>query len=315
MSLKKNDIYICGDVNIDIMIPDTFNLPEKGQELVINNIFSFIGGGAALTSLGLAKLGANVDFEGVIADDMYGNYIISELRRAGVNTEHLHFSNENRTGISLSFTDKSDRCFVTYRGTNSEVDLKSISMSNVENARFIHLTGYSGKERHLEYYDLLKEIKKHGTKVSFDLGWDDSGEWYEGIEELFPYIDILFMNETELKHYSRKESVEEGMKKFGRPGLTVVIKCGAKGSKALRDGKIYSCDGLKVDAKDTTGAGDSFNAGVLYGELKGAGIEKALMYGNICGALSTTQFGGNTSFPDIEQLKEKYNELIGGENI
>lgn len=297
------DVYICGDVNIDLLIPNITALPDGGKELVIDNIYTAIGGGAALTSLGLARLGASVDFEGSINADLYGEYIMSEFKKAGVGTRHLHFSNLNRTGISLSFTNKNDRGFITYRGTNAEIDLSSISLEHVKESRFIHITGYNGKN-HDMYLDLLKKVKDLGVRVSFDLGWDDTGLWYQGIAELFDYIDVLFMNETEILHYSGKENVDEAMASFARKGMYLVVKCGKSGSKASDGERNFFCPGIEVEAVDTTGAGDSFNAGFLYGLLVGEDIEKCLKYGNICGAMSVTKYGGNTGFPDKKELLE-----------
>ncbi|MCR5279306.1 MAG: carbohydrate kinase family protein [Lachnospiraceae bacterium] len=306
------DVYICGDVNIDLLIPDVTSMPAGGQELVVDNMYTAIGGGAALTALGLAKLGVSVDFEGNIHSDMYGDYIMSEFKNAGVGTEHLHFSEKNKTGISLSFTNKDDRGFITYRGTNSEIDLDSVSIEHAKESRFMHVTGYSG-DKHDKYLKLLKNVKKEGVKVSFDLGWDDSGLWYKGITELFDYIDVLFMNETEILHYSGCDRLEDAIDKFRRDGMILAVKCGKDGSVACLGDKIERRKGLSVKAVDTTGAGDSFNAGFLCGLLSGRDLGDSLMYGNIAGAMSVTGYGGNTAFPDKKKLLEIFESETRGD--
>ena len=303
------DVYIFGDVNIDILIPNVSSMPKGGQELVVKNMYTSIGGGAALTALGLAKLGKAVDFEGTIHRDMYGEYIISEFKKAGVGTEHLHFSNKNKTGISLSFTDRNDRGFITYRGTNSEIDFKDAFLDHAKGARFMHVTGYNGNAHDI-YLELLKKIKSLGVNVSFDLGWDDSGLWYEGITELFEYIDVLFMNETEILHYSRKKNVEDAIDSFIREGLCIAVKCGKNGAIARRGEEVVKRKGISVEAVDTTGAGDSFNAGFLCGILEDKSLEDCLLYGNIAGAMSVTGYGGNTNFPDREEFLKIYTREI-----
>lgn len=303
MNNKKWDVYVYGDINIDLVIPNVNKLPLPGQEDVVETMNTYVGGGAAIFTLGVGKLGLHPVFQGTIGDDCYGRFILDEFRDKHVDQALLGISNINQTGISISFTNEKDRSFLTYRGTNNEIDLSKIDLDKVKQARHIHLTSYMGRKNHLEYLKLLKKIKQEErTTVSFDVGWDDSGEWYEGIYELYPYIDILFMNETEAVHYSRKENVVEAIKDFAKTCPLVVAKLGKEGALAIQGDKIYEVKAYQVQAIDTTGAGDSFNAGFVYGFLKGKSIEDALKCGNGCGALSVTALGGNTGFPKEEVL-------------
>ncbi|NLP34343.1 MAG: carbohydrate kinase family protein, partial [Clostridiales bacterium] len=195
---KKWDAFIYGDINVDLVIPNVDHFPLAGQEDIVDTMDTYVGGGAALFTLGLGKLGLNPVFQGTIGDDCYGKFIIDELKQKNVDISLLQISKKNKTGISISFTNEKDRSFLTYRGTNDEIDLNSIDLDMVQNARHIHVTGYEGSKNHKQYFDLLKKVKEtNNTTVSFDVGWDSSGEWYEKIVELFPYIDVLFMNETE----------------------------------------------------------------------------------------------------------------------
>lgn len=297
------DAYIYGDINIDIVIPGVEHIPLSGQEDVVKVMNTYVGGGAALFALGLGKLGLHPVFQGVVGDDCYGRFILNEMNRKNVDTSLVKLSKKNGTGISLSFTNEKDRSFLTYRGTNDELRLDSILLDKMRKAKHIHITGYAGSGKHRQYLNLLKRVKESkGVTVSFDLGWDDSGEWYRGIYELFPYIDVLFMNETEAAHYGRKDSAEEAIADFSRYSALTVVKLGDRGSIAYSGGKLYKAAPFKVEAVDTTGAGDSFNAGFIYGFLKGKTTEECLKYGNACGALSVASYGGNTGFPDEQEL-------------
>lgn len=303
MADKRWDIYIYGDINVDLIIPNIGSFPLPGREDVVDTINTYVGGGAALFALGIGKLGLDAVFQGTIGDDCYGRFILDELKKKHVDSSLIQISTKNNTGISISFTNEKDRSFLTYRGTNDEIDLDSIQLDKVQKARHIHVTGYSGSKKHDQYYKLLKKVKSCGdVTVSFDLGWDDSGEWYQGIYELFPYIDVLFMNETEAIHYGRKKSAEEAIADFSRYCRIAVAKLGSNGSIAFSDGKAYEQKSFNVKAADTTGAGDSFNAGFIYGLLKGKTINECLKYGNACGALSVTALGGNTGFPTEKEL-------------
>lgn len=297
------DAYIFGDINIDLVIPNVDHFPLPGQEDIVETMNTYVGGGAALFTLGLGKLGLHPVFQGTIGDDCYGKFIIEELKQKNVDISLLKISKKNNTGISISFTNEKDRSFLTYRGTNMEMDVNAIAIDMVQKAKHIHVTGYEGSKNHRQFLELFKKVKDvKNTTVSFDVGWDSSGEWYERIFELFPYIDVLFMNETEAIHYGRTQSAKEAIAEFSKYCKIADAKLGRKGAIAYSDGTYYQAAAYQVEAMDTTGAGDSFNAGFIYGFLKGKSIMECLKCGNGCGALSVTALGGNTGFPTEPEL-------------
>ncbi|MBO4932468.1 MAG: carbohydrate kinase family protein [Clostridia bacterium] len=301
---KKWDVYVYGDVNIDLVVPGVESLPEPGSEVDVPVMETFVGGGAALFTLGLAKLGLTPVFQGSIGRDMYGEYIRTLFRELGVDDSLLLDSDANKTGISISFTTEKDRCFLTYRGTNEGLSLKYMDLNQLPGAKHVHVTGYEGATNHAEYLDILTKIHAMGdVTVSFDVGWDMTGVWYEGIFDLLPMIDVLFMNETECQHYTRCEDIETGARKLAEKAGMAVIKLGKTGAMAIKDGEKYFAPAYKVQAVDTTGAGDSFNAGFIYGFLQGLPMEECLKCGNGCGALSVTKLGGNTGFPFRAELE------------
>ena len=309
MSSKKWDIYVYGDVNIDIVIPNVEKFPQPGQEDEVPVMETFVGGGAALFTLGTGKLGLHPVFQGEIGDDCYGDMIRKVFRECNVDDSLLLTDSTQKTGISLSFTNEKDRSFLTFRGTNEKLSIDSVDVAKVKQASHIHVTGYAGSLNHDSYLRFLKRIKSETqATVSFDLGWNSTGEWNQGIYELFPYIDVLFMNETEAVHYSRKNDAYEAAKDFARHCHLTAIKMGKEGAIAVCDGKLYQAAPYKVTAVDTTGAGDSFNAGFVYGFLKGKSVEECLKCGNGCGALSVTALGGNTGFPTEDQLMDFINK-------
>ena len=112
------------------------------------------------------------------------------------------------------------------------------------------------------------------------------------------------MNETECLHYTRSDDVEAGARRLAEKAGMAVIKLGRKGSLAIQNGERYFVPAYSVQAVDTTGAGDSFNAGFVYGYLQGLPMEECLRCGNGCGALSVTKLGGNTGFPFRPELEK-----------
>ena len=302
---KKWDVYVYGDVNIDLVVPGVERLPDPGTEVDVPVMETFVGGGAALFALGLAKLGLTPVFQGSVGRDMYGTYIRSLFRELGVDDSLLLDSDERKTGISISFTNERDRCFLTYRGTNEGLSLRHMDLGKLPGARHVHVTGYEGTSNHEEYLSVLKQIRAIGdVTVSFDVGWDMTGAWYEGIFELLPMIDVLFMNETECLHYTRCPDVESGARRLAEKAGMAVIKLGKNGAMAVRDGQVCAAPTYPVTVVDTTGAGDSFNAGFVYGFLRGLPMEDCLKCGNGCGSLSVTRLGGNTGFPMRTELEQ-----------
>ncbi len=301
---KKWDVYVYGDVNIDIIIPGVEKLPSPGQEDEVGEMGTFVGGGAALFAMGAGKLGLRTVLQGEVGQDLYGSWIREALVGSGVSDVKLKSVCTQKTGISLSFSGKADRSFLTFRGTNEGIDIEKIDMDYVGEARHIHMTGYEGMKNHGKYLRMLRQVKEQTqASVSLDVGWDATGIWPQDIYELFPYIDILFMNETESIHYSRKEDAREAAFDLAGYCGMAVIKLGKEGSLAVCGKDIYRAEGYLVDAVDTTGAGDSFNAGFIYAYLNGLSPRECLKHGNGCGALSVTALGGNTGFPNLEELK------------
>ena len=265
---KKWDVYVYGDVNIDLVVPGVESLPPFGSEVDVPVMETFVGGGAALFTLGLAKLGMTPVFQGSIGKDMYGAYIRGLFRELGVDDSLLLDSDTQKTGISISCT-------------NEGLSLKYMDLSKVPYAKHVHVTGYAGRSNHEEYLDVLKRIRAMGdVTVSFDVGWDTTEEWYEGIFDLLPMIDVLFMNETECQHYTRCEDIEAGARRLAEKAGMAVIKLGKRGALAVKDGEVFAAPTYKVNVVDTTGAGDSFNAGFVYGFVSGLPVGECLKRGN-----------------------------------
>ncbi len=295
--MKKYDAVVIGDANIDLVVAGCEQYPAPGQEVLVQDMTIHVGGGAALFSLALAKLGLNLAFNGVLGDDGFGQYVRNEFARYGIATRYIRTSRAN-TGISIAFNPEKDRSFITYPGSNDELSLHKLDMECVSQGRHVHLTGYKGSRNHDEYIDVVRKLNAMGITTSLDIGWDDTGEWYEGIFALMKHVDVFFMNELEAAHYTGFDSVKESIRELSKHSRHIVLKLGSAGAAVAAEGRTLFRSGFHVPVIDTTGAGDSFNAGYIYGYLNGQPVEQCLLYGNACGALSVSQFGGSTGTPD-----------------
>jgi sugar/nucleoside kinase (ribokinase family) len=297
------DAVVIGDANIDLVVVGCNQVPAPGQEVYVDNMMMHVGGGAALFSISLAKLGVHVAFNGVLGDDDHGRYIRERFAEYGIDTRMVRASKIHNTGISIAFNPDTDRSFITYAGSNMEVRMDNLNLNEIAEGRHVHVTGYKGRRNHEQYVALAKALKEKGVTLSCDVGWDDSGEWDKSVFELMQYFDVFLMNETEALHYTGIDKIEDSLRYMGQFGSNVVVKLGADGAISMKEGELTRLPGYSVQAVDTTGAGDSFNAGYLYGFLQKLDVESCLRYGNACGAMSVSAFGGSTGTPNLEGLK------------
>jgi sugar/nucleoside kinase (ribokinase family) len=270
----------------------------------VDQIMLNVGGGAAIFSLALAKLGLRVAFNGILGDDLYGRYVREHFSKSGIDTRMIKTSKINQTGVSIAFNPDTDRSFISYAGTNSELRLDGLDYDQIGQGRHVHITGYKGQGNHDAYIKMAKELKARGMTISCDVGWDDTGEWYKGVFEFMSYVDIFLMNETEAFHYTGLENINESLRFMSQYCGNVAIKLGAQGSAAINDGVITTQAAFRVKSVDTTGAGDCFNAGYLMGFLTGQDVKNSLVIGNACGAKSVSAYGGSAGLTDEADLKQ-----------
>jgi sugar/nucleoside kinase (ribokinase family) len=121
--------------------------------------------------------------------------------------------------------------------------------------------------------------------------------------ELLPYVDLLLPNEGEACRITRKETLDEALEELGRRVPCVAVKCGSRGSVVRLAGETLSVGGVPVKTVDTIGAGDSFNAGFLFGWLNGWPADECAYAGNVTGALSTLRVGGTEAFRDRDLVQ------------
>src|SRR5262249_33236216 len=145
--------------------------------------------------------------------------------------------------------------------------------------------------------ELFRLAKETGLTTSLDTNDDPEDKW-EVDAEVFKYVDVLLPNESETCRLAKINDAELALKELSKLVPLVVMKCGEKGAVARRGNSKLSAQPFSVEAVDTIGAGDSFDAGFLHQFVRGAGLEECLRFGNLTGALSTTRSGGTEAFRD-----------------
>lgn len=190
--MKKLDVIVLGDINLDLIVKDLDKIPEMGQEVFVNDIITCVGGSGANTSVGLAKLGIDVGMFGIISDDDFGKSILNYFNDIGVSIEYIEVDDKIKSGLSIGITKSEDRCFISYMGTNSSYDPHKFDKNIMNNVKHVHLSGFNWEKNMNDYLTIAKEAKKRNCTTSLDIGWTDFSKYKNGIYEILKYIDIFF---------------------------------------------------------------------------------------------------------------------------
>lgn len=289
------DIIVIGDINVDVNLTIPA-YPTPGQETVASSIQLHTGGSAVNTAIALAKMDMDVGFIGRIGQDVLADRVLKDLQAAGVDCSQIQIDPKVSTGlIFIAVTADGERTMFGARGANAFTDASAIDPNYFSHCRWVHLSGYSFLSYHQQQTIMaaleLAQNSPH-TRVSLDIGTEPALRARSQILEMLPKLDVIFPNEAELTLLGGGRSVDQSLDYLldGRSGA-IVTKCGRLGSILAVGNKRIKLPAFDVNVKDTTGAGDSFDAGVVLGRLVGLSWEASAALGNALGGLATSQEG------------------------
>ena len=289
------DIIVIGDINVDVnlMIPA---YPTPGHEAVATSIQMHTGGSAVNTATALAKMDMDVGFIGRVGQDVLANRVLKDLEQTGVDCSHIQVDPKVSTGlIFIAVTADGERTMFGARGANAFTDSAIIDPNYFSHCRWLHLSGYSFLSYH-QYKTILTalELAENSpyTRVSLDVGTEPALRARSQILEMLPRLDVIFPNETELTLLGKGRTIDDSLDYLlDNRANAIVTKRGRKGSLLAVGNKRVELPAFQVEVRDTTGAGDSFNAGVVLGRLVGLSWEASTALGNALGGLATMQGG------------------------
>ncbi len=288
------DLLVIGDANPDLVLRGADVTPAFGQaERLVEEARLTVGGSGAIMACGAARLGMRVGFVGAVGDDLFGAFMRDELVARDVDVSGLVVDAEHPTGLSVVLSQPGDRAILTSPGTIGVLRATSVDRDAVRSARHVHVSSYflqSGLAPDLP--SILADARESGATTSLDPNWDPSGRWDGGLDALLPSVDVLLPNEIEATRLGHTSDLEEAITSLRGRGPLVVVKAGARGAIAAGPGERVQVAAAIVAAIDTTGAGDSFDAGFVAAMLGGEPLERCLAIANACGALSTRAPGG-----------------------
>jgi sugar/nucleoside kinase (ribokinase family) len=292
------DVVVLGDANPDLVVIGESVVPAFGQaERLVDEATMVIGGSGAIFACGAAKLGLRVAFAAVVGDDIFGRFMCDQLQAHGVDTSAVVMLPDRSTGVTVVLSGRDDRAMLTFPGTIGDLRRSVIDADLLHRARHVHVSSYFLQEALIpELPALFGEARKGEATTSLDPNWDPSGEWDSGLLALLPEIDVFLPNEVEALSLARISVIEDAIARLRSGGAgTVVVKTAAQGVVGAQASELVAVPAIPTEVVDSTGAGDSFDAGFIAGFLNGEPLRRSLELGNACGALSTRGVGGTAT--------------------
>jgi sugar/nucleoside kinase (ribokinase family) len=308
-SSRKIGVAVIGELFTDEIFAEFGALPKLGEECFARKFRREVGGGAAITACSLAKLGVKVRVLGVVGS-ADGSWVVDRLASFGIDCSGLQVEPDEPTGVTVSASTHEDRAFLTYYGANTHLAalLRRADTANVlASCRHVHFACAPETDADLA---LLATLRRRRSSISIDV--QSHVSWLTRPESMniLRQCDIFFPNEMEASWVSSEVAPEQILFRLRERGLRGVgLKLGGKGAALLWKGRQFLSDPFPVECLDTTGAGDCFDAGFIFGQLQGYCPERCLQVANICGALSTRDLGGVAASPTLEELADCERQL------
>ncbi|WP_064092791.1 aminoimidazole riboside kinase [Rossellomorea aquimaris] len=282
------------------------------------------GGAPANVAVGLARLGAKSTFLGKIGDDVLGQFLVHTLNDYGVRTNQMMFTKDVRTGV-VFVTNAADgeRSFDFYINPSADrfLNIEDIEEDDFLDHKILHfgsISMISSPSKEATHH-AVKLAKENGMMISYDpnlrMGlWNSEELARETITSMLSQADVLKISEEELAFITGEHDISTGMEKLSPYNIPfVIVTLGAEGSHVYVSGSHQHIPAMKVEAIDTTGAGDAFVSGILYslheykGVISSLTIEEATemaRFASVSGALAASTKGAMTALPTLEEVKK-----------
>ena len=273
-----------GEAFEDLIFVGLERLPELGEEIKTDRFTSTIGGGAVITAVKAARLGMNTTLLSALSD----------AACARLKKEYIRITNLRKAGephaITAALSTAEDRAFVTYNGVNTKLEDRLARIIPRLKATHIHLCFYPHDCEH--WRRVVEKLRTRGITTSWDFGWNEPLSNDRGLIDLIDALDFVFVNEHEARLYTGEATLEASIAHWRQRKAITIIKIGEEGAVWIAPDRDLHVVAPKVKVVDTTGAGDSFNAGFLVAWMHGKSPEQCLKAGNKVGAESTRKAGG-----------------------
>jgi sugar/nucleoside kinase (ribokinase family) len=283
-------LLCAGEAFEDLVFVGLDHLPELGEEVKTDRFTATIGGGAVITAVKAARLGMRTQLISALSDAA-----VTRLKKERVAVTNLRKQNEPHA-ITAALSTGDDRAFVTYNGVNSQLEERLARVfsrkpkADRRELSHVHFCFYP--HDCAQWTAIVTMMRKGGVTTSWDFGWNEPLTNDRGLTDLIDSLDFIFVNEHEARLYTGAASLQDAIPEWRKRKAITIIKLGEAGAVWLAPDKDILVEAPTVKAIDTTGAGDSFNAGFLVAWMNGKTPAQCLTAGNRLGADSTRKPGG-----------------------
>lgn len=322
------DVLCVGEALVDF-------LPEQAGKAVheVSRWTRCTGGSLANVAVGLSRLNARSGLVSVVGEDEFGTFLCQSLAQEGVDISHVRRTQEGKTGlVFISLSETGERTFAFYRTMSAELflDDRDLDRSLIGSTRVLHCGTNSLLYRDAQnaVLSMVKQAAGLGKIVSCDPNvrlhlWQEPRELKALLQEILPYCTVVKLSEEELEFVTGQRQPEEALAALQRMGVLLpIVTLGDKGAVVLYQERLVRVSSPKVSVVDTTGAGDGFMAGFLFGltrifadrgELERAGvgeIRELAAFGCAVGARVVTQLGAVKGLPRLREVEDQLPKLL-----
>jgi sugar/nucleoside kinase (ribokinase family) len=302
LAMKDIDVVVVGELNADLILSGEETFQFGQAEKLLEDATLTLGSSSAIFACGAARLGLRVAFIGKTGADEFGRFVTAQLESRGVDTSGIVIDKQVKTGLSVILSRGNDRAILTHLGSIAALRFEEINLSLLFRARHLHLGSYFLLDALLpDIPELFNQAHALHLTVSLDTNYDPSEQWNSGLAATLAHTDIFLPNATELQGITGTINLDTALQIIGKQVPLVAVKLGPEGAIAQHNAHIFRAGPLPVAMVDTTGAGDSFDAGFIYGYLAGWDLARTLRLGCVCGSLSTRTAGGTAAQPTLAE--------------
>jgi sugar/nucleoside kinase (ribokinase family) len=315
VDLPEYDLVVAGDAVPDVIVGDVSGEIAFGQaETLVERGTLTVGGSAAIMACGAARLGLRVAFVGVVGDDAAGRFILEEVGRRGVDISACVVLPGGTTGLTVHIVRPGadrDRAMLTSMGCVGELTAAMLRVVLQMRVRHVHVGSFFLLPKlAADLATFFAEAHGTGRTTSLDTQGDPRGLWQDGLRGALRASDLYFPNLDEARAVAASLNAD-GLAEsdLGRTlealaALTprAVVKCGAEGAALLDGATVLRAPALRTAPVDTIGAGDSCDAGYVYGFLHGWSAARCLAFAAVCGSLSTRAAGGVDAQARVDEV-------------
>ena len=299
-------VVTIGDINIDV-IAHVPGYPQKGGEGLAEQGHIYCGGSAANTAVVLGRFGVDVGIISRVGEDVLAPLALTVLAESGVDGRCIQRDPQTMTGIILvAVTPDGERTMFGCRGANVRTDPALLDEGYIAQARIFHLSGYTllATPQRDAALRALEVARQAGLTVTADLGLEAVMRVTDRVKAILPQVDVLFPSQPEAEYLTGHRDIEGAIGSLLDYGVGVVaLKLGKRGCAVGTGEKTFLVPGFAVPTVDTTGAGDSFDAGLILGRLEGWGWRESALLADALGALTASVEGAGTSLAERGEVR------------